>query len=1229
MSGRSDADVIRDTHNVARFFTERRAIAWVALVGVVTWGTYGYAHMPKRKDPHIPIRLAVASTPWPGVSAEKVEHLVTRAVEERIAGNTRVHPPTASEFGIKSLSLPGLSIVQVQLADDVSDLRRELSDIALRLNDLNRSLPEGAGPIQFDSDFGETAAMMLTVASPPANPLEVALRAEGVKRALTATRAGTGAQENRAALVAIFPDGVSANIPQRIRNLVAQHLVASGIARDVRVFQGPDFVGLDADVSVDDAALGAAVLAYMRDRLALRRFHPDAWGPVIIRNPDETERRLAAAAVPRYTYRQLDAFTDLIQRTLQAAPQVSVVQRWGVLDEQIYLEYSQARLAAYGIQPTSIRRILGTRNIALPGGVISSGGTDVFLDPSGELTRPSQLGGVIVTMDSKGNAVYLRDLVEIARSYPNPPGFLNYYTWRDPQGRWQRSAAVTLAVQMRTGEQIAQFGQAVDGALAAVRAQLPPDLVIARTSDQPRQVQENIDLFMSALYEAIILVVLAALVGFWEWRSAVLMALSIPIILAMTFGMMFALGIELQQVSIGALIISLGLLVDDPVVAGDAIKRELAAGHPRMVAAWLGPTKLARAILFATVTNIVAYLPFLLLQGTTGEFLKSLPIVMTCALVASRVASMTFVPLLGFYLLRAPRRPARPIEELRSRGVTGLYYRVGIAALEHRWLSCGVAVLVLAVGVVAAVRLPSSFFPEDLQYLSYVNVWLPNNSSIDRTDEVATRAIAVVQRAAEEYGREHPGRDGTPRTILKSVTSFVGGGGPRFWYSISPEHRQKNYAQLILEVENKADTPALVARLRLVLAAALDGARVDVHQLETNPVGFPIQVQFSGGADMDAEGSQTEIAALRRLAHQATDIIAATGLAAGLRDDWGEESLVVKLDVDADRANLAGISNLDVAGSAGAGINGYYVTTLREGDRQIPVVARLRLEERARLADVENLYVYAQQGMEKVPLRAVASTHHAMETQRIRRDDHFRAITVLGFPAPGAYTSEVMAAVRPRLAALAADLPPGYRMTIRGSEARQEDGFRQLALIMAMSAVGIFVALVVEFNHLAKPLLVFAAVPFGIVGALVALDLMGEPFGFMAFLGIASLIGVIVSHVIVLFDFIEENHARGEPLVESLLDAGIARLRPIAITVGATMLAFVPLAISGGPLWRPLCYAQIGGLALATFIELLLVKVFYAIFVRDLKLVKWETPPPASSTQAAPARIDAAQGDSP
>jgi multidrug efflux pump subunit AcrB len=686
------------------------------------------------------------------------------------------------------------------------------------------------------------------------------------------------------------------------------------------------------------------------------------------------------------------------------------------------------------------------------------------------------------------------------------------------------------------------------------------------------------------------------------------MAISIPITLAMTFGFAYVLRIDLQQVSIATLIIALGLLVDDPVVAGDAIKRSLAEDHPGIVSAWLGPTKLATAIMFATITNIAAYLPFLMLTGNTGSFLYSLPIVMACALVSSRLVSMTFIPLLGYYLLRRGDKPERSVEERRQRGFTGLYARVATFAIEHRWKVLIGSFAFLLLGVILAKQLPSQFFPDDVQYWATVDIWLPNDAPLSATNEVTQQAEVILRQSAEAYGRLHPGKDGKPRQVLHSLTTFVGGGGPRFWVSVSPEIQQLNYAQIILQVDDKEDTPTLVGPLQVAVSSKVPGARIEVKQLQTNPVEQPVQIMISSQADVASDREPEDIRTLRALAGKIEDIFHAVPQAARVHNDWDEESASVRLEIDPDRANLAGVTNSDVASSTTAALSGTTVTTLREGQRQIPVVARLLLEERAQLSDIQNLYVYSAQSTQKVPLVQISSIKNDLQSQRIRRQEHFRTISVECAPAAGALSSEILSAAMPKLLVFQASLPPGFKMIIGGENAKQVEGFRNLVAVMGISIAAIFLALVLQFNHAVKPLLVFAAVPYGIVGALLALFITGTPFGFMAFLGIASLIGVIVSHVIVLFDFIEEMHEKGEPLERALVDAGIVRLRPVLITVGATVLALFPLALHGGPLWKPLCYSQIGGLGVATFITLLLVPVFYSIFVLDLKLVKWEGP---------------------
>jgi multidrug efflux pump subunit AcrB len=325
-----------------------------------------------------------------------------------------------------------------------------------------------------------------------------------------------------------------------------------------------------------------------------------------------------------------------------------------------------------------------------------------------------------------------------------------------------------------------------------------------------------------------------------------------------------------------------------------------------------------------------------------------------------------------------------------------------------------------------------------------------------------------------------------------------------------------------------------------------------------------------------------------------------------VRDSWGPESFTVQLKTDADRANLSGFTNIEVAAASVAAINGAQLTMLREGDKQIPIVARMRMEQRATLSDLQNLYVYSSRGPQRIPLQAISKVEYGMRTEKIERRNQFRTITVSAFPSSGRLPSEVLNAALPALKNFERSLPPGYRMEIGGEYEEQVKGFKDLAVVMGLSIAMIFLALVVQFKHAIKPFIVFGAIPYGVAGAVATLWLMGAPFGFMAFLGIASLIGVIVSHIIVLFDFIEEMHAQGKPLEEALLDAGIMRLRPVMITVAATVIALFPLAAHGGPLWEPLCYAQIGGLTIATFVTLVIVPVIYAVAVRDLKIVRWQ-----------------------
>ena len=482
----------------------------------------------------------------------------------------------------------------------------------------------------------------------------------------------------------------------------------------------------------------------------------------------------------------------------------------------------------------------------------------------------------------------------------------------------------------------------------------------------------------------------------------------------------------------------------------------------------------------------------------------------------------------GYYILRAPAKPEPTIEERRQQGFYGFYNRLVGRAIKHRWAVLGGSLVFLIIGGLFGSRLKTQFFPEDVQYWFYLDIWLPNETPLSVTNDTAMQAERVVRRVIEnsaaattKENREH---------LLKSLTTFAGGGGPRFWFSVSPEMPQTNYAQMIVEVTDKEASPKLARPIQDALAKEVPGAWITVRQLQTNPVENPVELLISGQADVDAKNEASEIRTLRQIAQQAEDIVGQSPGISVLRDDWLPDNVQQRIQVDPDRANVVGITNADVANASTAAMSGTTVGVFKEGDKNIPIVARLRMEERAQLADIKNLYVYSSQTNNRVPLLSIATVGNSLETARVARREHFRTISILCYPRPGVLASEILEPILPKLQEFQKTLPPGYQLRIGGERAKQIDGFSNLKIVLVISLIGIYLALLVQFNNAVKPLLVFAAAPYGVIGSLIALSIMHTPFGFMAFLGIASLIGVIVSHVIVLFDFHRGNACeRGTP----------------------------------------------------------------------------------------------------
>src|SRR3974390_564900 len=390
---------ISNSRNVPRFFVEHPHISWIMLLGVLIWGYFGHPSMPQRKDPDIPVRLGVAAGPWPGATAQQVEQFVTRRIEDVAAENKTIHPGTDADYGIKSTSLPGYSFVTSQPDEGITDTKRQFSDINLKLNALNSQLPQGAGPISFQIDFGDTAALMLPVASPKADDVEIAARGNSVEAAIRKARDAKkqNGKGQRITVVNSFPQSISARVVLDTEYLFQEEAQSAGIIRDAEIIQGNGFIALDGVSEADDSPIQAFTQRFISERLKRSELHPVVWEPVIIRDPKETRTKLASVAGDKYSYAELDNFSDLIGRTVQGAPEVSKVERRGVLSQTVYLDYSQDRLAAYGLRPADLSKVLSARNIIAPGGTIETGERRGTLIPSGKFDRARSIGYVGVS----------------------------------------------------------------------------------------------------------------------------------------------------------------------------------------------------------------------------------------------------------------------------------------------------------------------------------------------------------------------------------------------------------------------------------------------------------------------------------------------------------------------------------------------------------------------------------------------------------------------------------------------------------------------------------------------------------------------------------------------------------------------------------------------------------------------------------------------------------------
>ncbi len=876
--------------------------------------------------------------------------------------------------------------------------------------------------------------------------------------------------------------------------------------------------------------------------------------------------------------RELEDEAERVRERLRSLPGVAKVELHGVQEERIFVDVFSPRLAEFGFSPYQLASLLDAQNTLQPTGSVLTGPERILLESTGEFTSLRDIRRASFRLPGMVESIFLKDLADVSRGYQDPAA---------PMTRFNGEESIFVAVSMAQGGNIVDLGRRIKESMGEVEQVLPWGMSWDFVTYQPKFVQRAINDFMSSLLQAFVFVLLVMFLAA-GWRLGLIVGLLVPTAMLACLALMPLFGIDLQQVSIASLIIALGLLVDNAVVVSEKILRRMEEGKEREQAIGEVVAQVASPLLVASFTTVCAFLPIALARSIVAEYTFSLFVVVALTLAASWFLSLTLVPFLGYYLLRVSTGDSQEKDKESDLGkektsgasspAGGRTYRFLLEqSLRLRWSVLTGVLLLVVLFTFAFLRVPTIFFPPNEREVLVIDFWQPYGTDIEATARAARELEAKLLRRDE----------------IHRLGLFIGSGGPRWYLALEPTQNFPNYAFFLIQTEKLAQVGPLLRDLRNLLREEFPDTRGRVSRLEQGPpVGAPIQLRFRG----------EKMEELYRLRNWVEEEISSISGVRNIRDDWGEWTKKLVIDVDQDRVQRAGLTSRDVALSLRSHLQGFPASQFREGDRMIPILVRSsgqlwRHPERLGGADL-----YSFQTGTSVPLEQVAETRLEWQASNIHRRDQKRTMT-LEADVEGRYPSAVLEEILPILADLqrSEDWPLGYDVDIGGED--EESAKAQRAILAAMPlAMGLLVlALIFQFNSIRRAAIILLTLPPMIIGITLGLWLTGSPFGFMALLGMISLLGIIVNNAIVMIDTIEAEKKHNETSWDGLLAGAGQRVRPILMSATTTVLCLVPLALQGGEMWRPMAVVIIFGLGLATLFTLILCPVLYSLFFRVRK----------------------------
>ena len=882
-----------------------------------------------------------------------------------------------------------------------------------------------------------------------------------------------------------------------------------------------------------------------------------------------------------FSDREAKDVADDIRQKLLRVSDVSKVELFGVQDEKIYIEISQKRLAQLGLDMNQVLAQLGQQNAVESAGTVQTPLDVVQVRVAGQFEAVEELRAMPIR-GSSGNQLRLGDIAEIKRGVIDPAGVKMHFQGKQVLG---------LGISMAKGGDIIALGKALKASTAAVNATLPAGLRLVEVQDQPTAVAGSVNEFVSALMEAIVIVLAVSFValgfhrrpGTQRWyqryyvdvRPGLVVGITIPLVLAVTFLGMYYWGIGLHKISLGSLIISLGLLVDDAIIAVEMMVRKLEQGYDKVRAATFAYEITAMPMLTGTLITAVGFLPIGIAKSVTGEYTFAIFGVTGLALMLSWLVSVYFVPYLGTLLLKT--KPHAADEDENALYDTPFYNgfrRTVTWCISHRWITIGLMVATFGLGIFGMGKVQQQFFPDSSRPEVLLELWYPEGTSFAANEATTAR---VEARLMQEAG-------------VHSVTTWIGAGVPRFYLPLDSIFQQSNVSQIIILPKDLKVRESLRIKLPGLMGQEFPEVRVRVKILPNGPpVAYPVQFRVKG---QDPE-------VLRQRANEVKAVMRANANMRGVNDNWNEPVKVLRLEVDQAKARALGVTSQSIAQASKILLSGSTVGQFREGDKLIDIVLRGPQDERNAISDIGNAYLPTASG-KSIPLTQIAKPTFAWEPGVLWRDGRDYAITVQGDIAEGLQGATVTAQLQPELNRLEATWKStgsaAYSIEVAGAVAESSKGSSSIAAGVPIMLFITFTLLMLQLHSFSRAMLVFLTGPLGIAGVAAALLISGRPFGFVALLGVIALMGMIQRNSVILIDQIEQDRANGVPAWDAIVESAVRRLRPIVLTAAAAVLAMIPLSRS--VFWGPMAVAIMGGLIVATVLTLLALPAMYAAWFR-------------------------------